>query len=382
MEEIVIVHLSDIHFAEKDFWEGMTEVQNMPLRDRHNTNALIALDKKLKQIEYDLLVVSGDLSRAGHQDSFSYAKNWLYGEIKAPNGNKIGLKHAEDDKTCFVVPGNHDSFDGGAWQNSLNNYHRFFPQINGAALATTVVKGIPVNIHLYDSTYSKGGFAKGHIPPANFLRIETSDETLDVVVVHHHVAQHPSQERDHSLEMVNVDEFLSFLLSQNNNAILFGHTHARFFEKISADMLKSQLQYKRKFGRVLRMLPKRWYSPSIDSLSFKRVPTKGGKFPRLDKHFEYLYLKNIKKEKEVLGPEKFKTPRHFYSHIESYRSDYGTQIEEMKKRKVAFSMAPSACYPNEESNGFHVLTFKKDQGRFIYGCKYYEWDGSDFNLKS
>lgn len=280
MEEVVIVHLSDLHFSERDFWKGYHEKSDWPHRNGHDPSMLIALDKILKSSSctWDKIVISGDLSRVGHEDSFGYVKNWLYGEIIAPNGQKIGLKLAEERDDCIVVPGNHDSFNEGLIQHSLANYDKYFPHISGSKLIKTEANGISINFHLYDSTYPKGGFAKGYICPSNFpfpSGFKTDDETLDIVVVNHHLAQHPEHKRHKTLEMVNTDDFLAFLLSENINAVLFGHTHERFFENVSAEMLKKQIPIKRKHGRWLRrILPEYWFSQKMPSLSFKRIPTK------------------------------------------------------------------------------------------------------------
>lgn len=381
MNQVTIVHLSDIHFSETDFWKGCIEERHGPHRSGHRPETLIALDRKLKTLSWDKLVISGDLSRIGHEDSFGYLKNWLYGTIKAPNGLEIGLNLDEKDNDCVVVPGNHDCFNEKLRQQSLENYEKFFPRISGSKTVKTRVNGITVNFHLYDSTYAKGGFAKGFVNPTDFSHCVTNDEILDIVVVHHHLAQSPKHKRHKYLELLNVDAFLAYLLSENINAVLFGHTHERMFDKVSADMLKKQIVFKRKYGRWLRKIfPKQWFSQHMHSLSFDRVPTSSGRYPTFDNYFEYLYLKNILRIK-VSGPEEFQEPRHFYEHIKSFRSDYAERIIELKKKKVAFSMSPSPCYCGEEANGFHFLTFRKDSKGFLYDCGYYEWDGNDFVIK-
>jgi len=379
MEEVVIIHLSDLHFSESDFWERPPEKSNWPHRSGHDPYMRPALDKILKSFRWDKIVISGDLSRIGHTDSFGYVKNWLYGEIIAPNGQRIGLKLAEDRNDCILVPGNHDCFNGGKIQHSLTNYDKCFPHISGSKVIRTEANGISINFHLYDSTYPKGGFAKGHIYPVNFSRFKTNDETLDIVVVHHHLAQHPEHKRHRTLEMVNTDDFLAFLLSENINAVLFGHTHERFFENVSAEMLKKYILIKRKYGRWFgSILLKYWFSQKMPSLSFNRIPTKSGRFPSFDKYFEYLYLRDVLKEKDILGPDKFKGPQHFYDHVKSFRSDYGKEIKKVRQKKVAFSMSPSPCYSGGEKNGFHRLIFRRKNSKFWCECQYYKWDGNDF----
>lgn len=382
MTNIRVLHLSDIHFSESNFWQGLNELDiQPPLQYGHNPQLLIALDEKLKKINWDIVIVSGDLSRIGHLDSFSYAKNWLYGKIKIPGGGEIGLNLNECDKKCFVIPGNHDCFNAHhLGQHSLTNYKSFFPEIIGRSIENIQVNGINVNIHLYDSTYEKGGFAKGYLPPAVFQDWQTDDATLDIAVVHHHLAQAPEQKRQHALELINADQFVAFLLSKHVNAVLFGHTHESFFENVSAEILKSQIMFRRKWPRWLRQSFPRYFNKSeVDGLSFSRVSTKSGRFPSFDKYFEYLYIKNILK-KDIIGPELFEEPRHFYDHINSYRSDYDECLRNLRRKKVAFSMAPSPTYVAADINGFHVLDFTWDGSKFLHNCERYFWDGSEFNL--
>lgn len=382
MTAIRILHLSDIHFSESNFWQGLHELDmQVPHRYGHDPRLLIALDRKIKEIAWDLVVISGDLTRVGHLDSFSYVKNWLYEKMQIPGGGEIGLNLDEADKKCFVIPGNHDCFNDRLRQHSLTNYKKFFPDIPGRSVERIQVRGTNVNIHLYDSTYDKGGFAEGYIPPSAFQDWQTDDATLDIVVVHHHLAQAPSHKRHHSLELINVDQFVAFLLSKNINGVLFGHTHESFFEKISADILRNQIMFRRKWPRWLRqMFPRYFNKPIIDSLSFSRVPTKNGRFPSFNKYFEYLYIKNILK-KDINGPESFEEPRHFYDHIGSYRSGYDDRLLNLRKKKMAFSMAPSPTCVEGDGNGFHVLEFNWDGNKFLYDCERYFWDGTDFVLE-
>lgn len=377
-----ILHLSDIHFSENNFWHGLQEQKTqLPHRYGHDPRLLIALDHKLKQLPWDLLVISGDLSRIGHLDSFSYVKNWLYHKMQIPGGGEIGLNLNEEDKKCFVVPGNHDCFNEHLQQHSLTNYKRFFPDISDRKIETVQVNGVNINVHLYDSTHKDGGFAEGHIQPTALQDWNTDNKTLDLVVVHHHLAQSPSHKRQKSLELKNVDQFLAFLLSKDVNGVLFGHTHESFFEKISADILRNQLAFQRKWSRWLRKRLPRYFSRSpIDSLSFARSATKSGRFPSFDKYFEYLYIKNIL-GKQINGPELFEEPKHFYDHIKSYRSDYSDRLRSLRKKKVAFSMAPTPVSIDSDLNGFHLLKFQWDGDKFLYECNRFLWDGADFALR-
>lgn len=374
-----VVHLTDIHFAENDFWAGAFGTSRLPHRHGHDPVALIALDRILRELPYDLLIISGDLSRVGHLDSFSYVRNWLYGSIEMPGGGSIGLKLNPANKRCFVVPGNHDCFNANLRQHSLANYHKYFPDFRRGAVDKTSVNGIDVNVHLYDSTYDKGGFARGFIEPASMQPWVTDEKTLDLVVVHHHLAQLPEHRRGKALELVNLGDFMSFLLSNHINAVFFGHTHDSLFEKVSAEILHKQMKNSKRWRRWLRNHFPRFFSGHRHStLDFPKVPTRDGRYPSFSKFFEYLYIKDVL-HKDILGPDKFDSPKRFHDHVKSFRSDYPQQLGEVVKRKVAFSMAPSPTYQEADAKGFHLVEFKWDGKRFLYSCESYEFDGGKFS---
>lgn len=377
-ELVRVVHITDIHFSESEFFRGAYGTSRVPHRHGHDPAALIALDSALKKLDYDLLILSGDLSRVGHLDSFSYVKTWLYGTIQIPGGGSIGLNMDPAQKRCFVVPGNHDCFNDNLRQHSLANYHQFFQDIKRNTIERTTVKGIDVNVHLYDSTYDKGGFAKGFIEPTSMRDWVTDEKTLDLVVVHHHLAQRPDHKRDKSLELINVGDFMSFLLSRSINGVFFGHTHESFFEKISAEFLYKQMKDTKRWKRWLRNNFPRFFSgQQQSSLNFPKEATRSGRYPSYDKFFEYLYIKNVLKGK-IQGPASFDAPKEFEAHVRSFRSDYSAHLSSSSKRKVAFSMAPSPTYNEAEEKGFHVVDFKWDGKRYLYSCKPYVYEGGGF----
>ena len=378
-EDIVrVVHLTDIHFAEKDFWRGALDATYLPHRHGHDPSALMALDTALKSIEYDLLIVSGDLTRVGHLDSFSYVKSWLYGSIPKPGGGSIGLGLDPAEKRCFVVPGNHDCFNDSLRQQSLANYHRFFPNLNRYTVESTRVGNIEVNVHLYDSTYSGGGFARGFIEPESMRDWRSDEKVLDLVVVHHHLAQLPQHKRNKATELINVGDFVSFLLSHHVNGVFFGHTHDSFFEKVSAEILRKQMKNERFWRRWLRkQFPRQFSGTQHSTVNFPKTPTRDGRYPSFDKFFEYLYIRHVL-QKDINGPELFDSPKRFHDHVRSFRSDYPQQLRDACRRKVAFSMAPSPTYEEADNKGFHLIEFKWDGNRFNYACTPYLLDGGSF----
>lgn len=175
------MHLSDIHFREEKFWSPV-EQQGIEFWGRygHDPVHLIELDKKIKELDWDILIISGDLTRVGHPTSFEYVKKWVYSTISILKkiGEYIGLDLGNPEskyaKHCFIVPGNHDrfnkegySFDPRSWksliQTKLDNYHKFFQDIGECIKEEIEVNNVKVNVYLCESTYEKGLFAKGCI---------------------------------------------------------------------------------------------------------------------------------------------------------------------------------------------------------------------------
>jgi len=178
-------------------------------------------------------------------------------------------------------------------------------------------------------------------------------------------------------------------LTQNVNSVFFGHTHESTFEKISDNMLKELIIAKGKNSRFWQLLLlRRNNSTGMSTISYKREKTKRGRFPSFNKYFEYLYLKNIL-GKPIKGPGSFEIPEHFYNHINSFHFDYEKEIleknreliNEMRRKKVAFSMAPSACCADAKEIGFHVLTFSLEKTGFLCDCDRYLWKGGGFTLR-
>jgi hypothetical protein len=157
-----------------------------------------------------------------------------------------------------------------------------------------------------------------------------------------------------------------------------GHTHESFFEKVSAELLRSQMKDERFWRRLLRRtFPRQFSGGQHSTLNFPKIPTRDGRYPSFDKFFEYLYVKHVL-GKDINGPDHFDTPKRFHDHVRSFRSDYPQQFREACRRKVAFSMAPSPTYEEADNKGFHMVEFKWDGRKFLYSNRLFEFQGGSF----
>ncbi len=97
-----ILHISDLHFPKRIPYfslrgKAIVGYLNYRLRRRskYPIHLIQTLVKHIKSLEYDALVISGDLTNVSHPDEFEYAK-----EILDP---------ILDERT-FMIPGNHDRY--------------------------------------------------------------------------------------------------------------------------------------------------------------------------------------------------------------------------------------------------------------------------------
>jgi len=74
-------------------------------RFEHRREVLAALQRDLAHVEFDQLLVTGDLTHIGLPQEFEQARDWLRA-LGAPN-------------QVAVVPGNHDAYVAAAWRNTF-----------------------------------------------------------------------------------------------------------------------------------------------------------------------------------------------------------------------------------------------------------------------
>ncbi|WP_020404965.1 metallophosphoesterase family protein [Hahella ganghwensis] len=177
METIKIVHISDLHISEH-LTRGADSHFKWPHRYGHNMQAFLALDGFLKKKDWDLLVITGDVSRIGNSESFEYVRNWLENEINI-GAHSVGLNLSKDENRRYIIiPGNHDRFNGAKVQGSLEKYNHEFPVVRSGTTESLFVSDVRVNIHLYDSTQDNHSFAYGFIDQKNLTPKNCAPEDL------------------------------------------------------------------------------------------------------------------------------------------------------------------------------------------------------------
>ncbi len=385
MSTIRIAHISDLHISEH-LLRGPQRNARLPHRYGHDVNAFLALDLYLKNSEWDLLLITGDVSRIGNIESFEGVRNWLENEILFGD-TRLGLNLSKSTtRKYLIIPGNHDRFNGNLTQGSLDLYHQEFPVVRSGSVETLQLKGEKVNIHFYDSTSSDGGFAFGRIDQRSLTPKQLSNDCIDLALLHHHFLQPPKHPREINTELINSGEVAAYMLNTGFDAIFFGHTHMGFIGRLSVEILSGLLNDKRKAPRFwTRWAPKFFLRQADDDslVSYRREPAKNGQLPRLAMYFNYLYL--LQKGFKLLGPASFENIREFHSQMSAATAEKGIaeQIAKAKKKQVLISLAPSACQAEANWKGFHFIEISRQADSTLsISWDRFEFDGAKFQMKA
>jgi len=367
-----IVHISDLHISEH-LLRGPNAESRLPHRYGHDVTAFLALDRFLRETDWDLLLITGDVSRIGSKESFESARNWLENEIVFGE-TRVGLNLSKEPSRHYViVPGNHDRFNGDLTQNSLDNYHQEFDVVRPGEMKTITIKNEIVNLHLFDSSSDNDSFAYGTIEQRCFVPKQLQDRHIDLALLHHHFLQPPKHRREITTELTNSAEVAAYMLNIGFDGIFFGHTHKGYIGRPSVEILSGLLNDKRKVPRFWsRLIPKFILRRrDEDSLvAYRREAARNGQLPTLSTYFDYLYLRQ--KGHDLASPSSFDTIGGFYAQMKSAASagNMARELEMAKQKRVLVSLAPSACQAEALWNGFHVVEIDRD----LAGTIEMEWD--------
>lgn len=374
---VKIVHISDLHISEH-ILRGPNDKSQIVHRYGHDVAAFLALDRFLREADWDILLITGDISRIGNRDSFEAARNWLENEIVFGD-IRIGLNLSKSDSRRYViVPGNHDRFNGQLTQHSLDNYHQEFEVVRPGEVKNIIAKEETINIHLFDSTEGNKTFAHGAVQPRCLVPKQLKAEHIDLALLHHHFLQPPKHPREADTELSNSAEVAAYMLSSGFDGIFFGHTHKGYIGRPSVEILSELLSDRRKIPRMwTRFIPKFVLRRQVNDclVSYRREAARNGQLPSLSTYFDFLYLKQ--KGVDLAGPNAFQSIRGFYDQMESAvaSSRMTHELAAAKKKRVLISLAPSACQAEADWNGFHLIEINRDANRNLQ----FEWDRYEYN---
>jgi len=381
MKKIKVIHISDLHISEHLLRDPDLHFK-LPHRYGHDIQVFLALDHFLNNNDWDVLAITGDISRIGNSESYELLRNWIYNKINVED-IEVGLNiSAEESKHCIVIPGNHDCFNGNLMQEGLENYNREFDEVIRDHVVSKTFGNKTVNFHLFDSTWDKGGFAEGRIDPADMVVKNIEKESYDIALMHHHFIQPPKHKREKSTELQNSDKVAAYMLNSGFNCVMFGHTHQGYIGKPSIKALTKILSDKRTSGKFWKRLAQKVHLVKKDPnclVSYKRESTKSGQLPTLESYFNYLYIQS-EINSTALPPSEFDTAAQFHAHIKQITKDnsLSERMKTLKEKRILVSLAPSACQAEAIWKGFNVINISKDN---VSSYDRYQFNGAKFELK-
>ncbi|TGL21380.1 phosphohydrolase [Leptospira bourretii] len=219
-----ILHISDLHFPKKlplFSLRGKAIVGYLSYRlrrkSKHPLVLVSAMIEAISKLEYDALIISGDLTNVSHPGEFQNAK-----EI---------LRPLLTDKT-FLIPGNHDRYQKRAiGPNPL--FEKTFSEWMGDSLDTKLyIRSKKIGGKLFigwDSNYAIPRItANGYVAP------EVIEKTIHLVqepyvLVCHHPLWNPKTEIESKAhQMTNRTEVVDKLKVCPPELYLHGHTHTNW----------------------------------------------------------------------------------------------------------------------------------------------------------
>jgi 3',5'-cyclic AMP phosphodiesterase CpdA len=245
--QVVIVHLSDLHFGPHHrFNPEKTTTGDIPVRKGYPT-LLEKLAEDLDQPDPNcptLFCITGDFAETGTE--FGDAKLFLNGlsQVKA-------FGHTHTLRDIFIVPGNHDVvYDGGTLSERLTGYAQLLGGLSGSFVPADEPWKWPI---LYDRTADCGALIvalnssiyvqkgtpdqdRGHLDVDQLKRLEDAlkavpadrlHKAIKVALIHHHPVLIPAlAEPGRGYDAVhNSGKLLTILRRYGFHVVLHGHKH-------------------------------------------------------------------------------------------------------------------------------------------------------------
>ncbi|MDX1960503.1 MAG: metallophosphoesterase [Leptospiraceae bacterium] len=227
-----IIHISDLHIPTKiPFFSLQGKMFsgyfNYILRRKklHPIESIQEILRVIKSLDYDILILSGDITNVAHEIEFKRAREIL---------NPIL------DEKVFVVPGNHDRYTDSSI-NPKDLYHEYFGEFSGEDIGTSnfyLRKKIISGKFLlgWDTNKPLGiGDASGHVPESCLSATKQVLESLDVksyFLIGHHPLWAPNgitEGKYHRL--TNKEEVLKFLNQHRPDIYFHGHKHVNWIKR-------------------------------------------------------------------------------------------------------------------------------------------------------
>jgi len=249
-----ILHISDAHFGTKDTTTGDIESTHYFVDEETNKSdpkvLLTLITSKFSNDEIDIIIDSGDIGWSGSKNDYDLALP-LY----------IGLKKYFKKATLVIVPGNHDvllsSSDTRIKQNDYvsfikkvygRNFKANFPDYNDKDRHSLVfykhIRNKALIVGLNSAASIEEYNSQIFVLPSTLNKLNkkinsdnVDDETLKILVVHHHLLPFIEPKWDNTVSVTSIKEKVDTSLIVNSarlqswlgenkfHLVLHGHKH-------------------------------------------------------------------------------------------------------------------------------------------------------------
>lgn len=198
-------------------------------KNRYPLQLRQALVQKIQKIDYNLLIISGDLTNVSHEYEFQSAR-----EILDP---------ILDERT-FLVPGNHDRYIESAI-NPVSLFEKYFGEFIGDKIGDRdylYSKKIgDIRIIGWDSNFVSGignasGMVKKEIISQTLHYLKSNQIKKYMIVCHHPLWNPPGLEESSYHKMLNRDEVIHSMKEFPPICYFHGHKHSNYFRKPDSEI--------------------------------------------------------------------------------------------------------------------------------------------------
>jgi hypothetical protein len=252
------VHISDLHIGQMDPLTGNAKISRAATRffrktslfdgllGHHNRGLreLEAFVRSLKEAEPELrLLVTGDLSRFGHNRELKLARRFIKAHIdlNPPLQNMAGLGFKKD---ALIIPGNHDQWGGTPGPVGLrgSRYNAEFPRPlpfverialnNGQRIAFIGIDSDADVFRLLPKRIRAIGAFRSELAKLDAILPVRPQGEFRILLIHHSWSQQGFTLR---MGRASKDALEEFMYSHKISAMLSGHSHQPLLTPIHAD---------------------------------------------------------------------------------------------------------------------------------------------------
>lgn len=236
-----IIHISDLHIPTSipifSLWgKSLIGYLNFHYRRKkfHPIEVMHNIISHIQNSEYDVLVISGDITNISNEKEFSEAR-------------KI-LNPVLNQKT-FIIPGNHDRYS----EKTISLFEKYFNEFLGDSISKKAYSKIKINedvifLGLDSNSPTPIANASGKIDllllEESIAKLKTEHQNKKIILVcHHPIWNDKKYEESIYHRMINREEVIQFLQKEKIFMYLHGHAHTNWIrladEKIPFSIVNS-----------------------------------------------------------------------------------------------------------------------------------------------